>query len=141
MCRAVMEETLPAVGRGQARCQKAQQRAARRIVRKYRRREERKEIEKLRRLLPAGASQLRRQEVIDHTIELIVSLEQQLLAKILADGRVPGLLAHTGLAALQQDQLSLESLRTAMSPISPPRLPAPQFPRFASRPRYGNERK
>ena len=106
-------------------------RAARKIVRKYRRREERKEIEKLRRLLPAaGAGQLKRQEVIDQTIDLIVSLEQQLLAKILAEGRVPGLLAHTGLAAANQGQLSLESLRTAMSTIIPPRRQF-QHPRFA----------
>jgi hypothetical protein len=102
-------------------------RAARKIVRKYRRREERKEIEKLRRLLPtAGANQLKRQEVIDHTIDLIVSLEQQLLAKIRAEGRLPSLLAHTGLAVSEREEVSLESLRTAMSTLLPQRRPQHQ---------------
>jgi len=129
MCRAVVEP-LALARRGEDRCRKAE-RAARKIVRKYRRREERKEIEKLRRLLPAsGANQLRRQEVIDHTIDLIVSLERQLLAKIQAEGRVPGLLANTGLAAAAPGQLSLESLRMAMSTIIPPRRHQ-QLPRCA----------
>jgi hypothetical protein len=116
MCRAVSEPLVVEVRSGSAL------RAARKIVRKYRRREERKEIEKLRRLLPAaGASQLKRQEVIDHTIDLIVSLEQQLLAKIRAEGRLPSLLAHTGLAVSQREEVSLESLRTAMSTLLPQR--------------------
>ncbi len=127
MCRAVLEQPLMTARRGADKCRKAV-RAARKIVRKYRRREERKEIDKLRRLLPApGASQLRRQEVIDHTIELIVNLEQQLMAKIVSEGRVPGLLAGTGLAP---GQLSLESLRLAMSTIIPQRRLQPQ-PEFA----------
>ena len=92
MCRPVFEPLVVEARRGEDRCRKAM-RAARKIVRKYRRREERKEIEKLRRLLPAaGAGQLKRQEVIDQTIDLIVSLEQQLLATIREqNGYPPGM--------------------------------------------------
>ena len=90
-------------------------RAARRIVKKYRRRQERQEMNKLRRLLPQG-DKLRRRQVIDETISLIVALEQQLLAKMERQGRVPALLAAEG---LQHHNLSLQKLRYAMAHLVP----------------------
>ena len=95
-------------------------RAARKIVRKYRRRQERRQLNRLRRLLPDSHRPQRRRmagrEVIDETISLIVSLEQQLLAKICRQGAVPDLLVHTGLT---NTNLSLTKLRQAMAQVIP----------------------
>ncbi len=92
-------------------------RAARKIVRKYRKREERREMRKLRKLLPRG-EKLKKQEVIDETISLIVALEKKLLEKIHLQGMVPPVLSHTG---LQGDNISLDKLREAMAMIIPSR--------------------
>ena len=109
-------------------------RAARKIVKKYRKREEKRELEKLRQLLPTSPSQttsktggpvaagkkLRKKEVIDETISLIVSLEKQLMEKILRQGQVPTQLSHTG---LHTNNLSLDALRSAMACVMPSRSP------------------
>ena len=90
-------------------------RAARKILRKYRKREERRELMKLRKLIPRKGK-LRNQDVIDETISLIVSLEQQLLEKIWREGRVPPCLQSTG---LRHHQVSPSSLREAMALLMP----------------------
>ena len=108
-------------------------RAARKIVKKYRKHEEKRELEKLRQLLPAqkNSPKLKKKQVIDETISLIMDLEKQLMAKIQRQGSVPSQLSHTG---LQPQNINLDSLRTAMSFVLPQRpfiLSNPQMPNFS----------
>ncbi len=110
-------------------------RAARKIVKKYRKHEEKRELEKLRQLLPPAKNggKLRKKEVIDETITMIMELEKQLMAKIMRQGSVPSQLVHTG---LQPNSLNLDSLRTAMAMVMPQRpylLPVPATVNFAGR--------
>ena len=110
-------------------------RAARKIVKKYRKHEEKRELEKLRQLLPPAKNggKLRKKEVIDETITMIMELEKQLMAKIMRQGSVPSQLVHTG---LQPSSLNLDSLRTAMAMVMPQRpylMPAPVTVNFAGR--------
>ena len=90
-------------------------RAARRIVRKYRKREEREEMKKLRRMIPRPGK-LRKKEVINETISLILALEQQLMLKIGRQGKVPAPLSNTGLS---HANLDIHALRAAMAQLIP----------------------
>ena len=83
-------------------------------------------MNKLRKLVPRGEN-LKNREVIDETISLIVALEQQLLAKIERQGRVPSLLSDTG---LRENNLSLDKLREAMAHLLPARRSSQIIPAF-----------
>jgi len=101
------------------------QRAARRIVKKYRKREEKKQFEKLRFLikqekqLPEVETKMGKQQVIDETIGLIVSLEQQLMTKIMREGAVPPALIPVLGTHHPGGGLSLDCLRQAMAMLMP----------------------
>ncbi len=131
MCQA---KRLPTLDSYSSPC-KDKIRAARKIVKKYRKHEEKRELEKLRQLLPPAKNggKLRKKQVIDETITMIMDLEKQLMAKIMRKGSVPNQLVHTG---LQPNSLNLDSLRTAMAMVMPQRpylLPAPVTLNFGGR--------
>jgi len=102
------------------------QRAARRIVKKYRKREEKKQFEKLRFLIkqekqlpPDVETKMGKQQVIDETIGLIVSLEQQLMTKIMREGAVPPALIPVLGTHHPGGGVSLDCLRQAMAMLMP----------------------
>ena len=92
-------------------------RAARRIVRKYRKLEEREEMKKLRKMIPRPGK-LKKRDVINETISLILALEHQLIQKIGKQGKLPHPLSNTGLS---HNNINTDALRQAMAQLIPVR--------------------
>ena len=81
----------------------------RRVVRKYRRLGLRREVARLRRLLPREVVRRSREQVLRGAVELIQSLEEQLVGRLREAGVPARLAAH-----LQAGPLDLATLRQAV---------------------------
>ena len=84
-------------------------RGGRRVVRKYRRLGLRREVARLRRLLPREGGRRSREQVLRGAVELIQSLEEQLVGRLREVGVPPRLAPH-----LQPGTLDLDKLRAAV---------------------------